>query len=235
MRNHTFCACLAVCLGLLQGSAYGQAGAPAAKPPVTGAASSTAPTAARDVLLRRIQMSVVDFGRNVALLKIPAALLAGAGADAHRADTTRTLRVRQGDVVVLGGAPFKIEFTPNDTLKLLANDSSGMSYTVPLLTLQAESGVPTLDPAVGEWAVTAGASLRETLGAWGAKANWSLVWLTGEQSDYQLMAAHVFHTDFKSAVRGLFDSLPGTVRLRAELRPDNSPPLVFVTRDEGVR
>lgn len=86
-----------------------------------------------------------------------------------------------------------------------------------------------------EWVVKAQSHLRETLREWATEAGWDVWWALPEQDDFRAEAGDTYKGDFKSAVRGLFDSLPAQIRIRAELRPDNVPPLLFVTRDEGVR
>ena len=87
----------------------------------------------------------------------------------------------------------------------------------------------------GAWVVKSGDFLKDTLAEWVTKAGWSLVWSLGEREDFRVNTGDVYESDFKTAVHSLFDSLPPTVRIRAELRPDNDPPLLYVTRDEGGR
>ncbi|MCX7173825.1 MAG: TcpQ domain-containing protein [Proteobacteria bacterium] len=87
----------------------------------------------------------------------------------------------------------------------------------------------------GAWVVMPGASLKETLHGWTAQAGWVLVWELGERDDFTTGAGDTYAVDFKAAVRALFDALPARIRIRAVLHPDNEPPLLYVTRDEGGR
>lgn len=88
------------------------------------------------------------------------------------------------------------------------------------------------------WAIHGGDSLRATLEAWAARAGWAVSWTyKGEfgKDDFRAGAAGIYSGDFKKAVRDLFESLPQAVKIRVELVSDNNPPLVYVTREEGVR
>ena len=83
--------------------------------------------------------------------------------------------------------------------------------------------------------VKPGSFLRETLQEWSARAGWSFYWGLGDDVDFRLEVGANYPSDFKAAVYKLFSSLPESIRIRAELRVDNSPPLLYVTRDEGGR
>jgi len=82
--------------------------------------------------------------------------------------------------------------------------------------------------------VKPGSFLKEVLLEWSARAGWYLYWGLGDDVDFRLEAGATFPSDFKAAIHKLFGSLPESIRIRAELRADNSPPLLYVTRnDEG--
>lgn len=85
------------------------------------------------------------------------------------------------------------------------------------------------------WIVKPGSLLRDTLREWSKKSGWSLVWGLSDQNDFRLETGNSYEGDFKAAIFGLINSLPATVRIRAELRTDNVPPLLYVTNEEGVR
>jgi len=102
--------------------------------------------------------------------------------------------------------------------------------------------VPPLKPEVPPpppeivWSVVPGSYLRDTLQEWATKAGWSLVWGLSEKEDFRLETGSSYAGDFKNGVRDLINALPARVRIHAELRPDNTPPLLHVTRnDEGSR
>ena len=85
------------------------------------------------------------------------------------------------------------------------------------------------------WAVKRSSYLHETMRQWSTRAGWTLVWGIGENEDLRMEAANEFRGDFKTVVTDLFNSFPPTVRINAELRPDNKPPLIFINRDDGAR
>lgn len=119
------------------------------------------------------------------------------------------------------------------------------------LSAAAQQGVKTVDapyvpasnakavvdvvPIESAWTVKPGSLLRESLQEWTTKAGWSLVWGLSEQDDFRLNSGNSYDGDFKTAVVGLINSLPATVRIRVELRTDNVPPLLYVTTEEGIR
>lgn len=84
------------------------------------------------------------------------------------------------------------------------------------------------------WLVTQGALLRETLHEWSLKSGWSLIWGLSDQDDYRLETGNSYQGNFKEAINGLINSLPLTVHIHAELRSDNTPPLLYITREEGA-
>lgn len=86
-----------------------------------------------------------------------------------------------------------------------------------------------------DWNIKAGDTIRTSVQEWAQRAGWHLVWQLEDREDFKFLAGNRFAGDFKAAVYGLFNSLPLDVKVRAELRPDNTPPMVVITRDEGVR
>lgn len=85
------------------------------------------------------------------------------------------------------------------------------------------------------WVVKPGALLQDTLTEWTSQAGWAFVWGLPEKEAVRLQAGNTWHGDFKAAIYELIDSLPPTIRIRVVLAPENIPPLLHVTRDEGVR
>jgi len=85
------------------------------------------------------------------------------------------------------------------------------------------------------WTVRPASYLQDTLREWAKKAGWSVVWGLGEHEDFRFETGNSFEGDFKTAVTTLFDSMPNKIRIHAELRPDNTPPLIFVNREDGSR
>jgi hypothetical protein len=101
-----------------------------------------------------------------------------------------------------------------------------------------EAPLPALGEKMGDsqsFDVKPGSFLRETLHEWATRAGWSFFWGLGDDVDFRLEVGNSYPGDFKSAIYGFFGSLPANLRIRAELRLENSPPLLYVTRDEGVR
>lgn len=112
--------------------------------------------------------------------------------------------------------------------------SSSTSAAKPPGVVVATAAVQVPAP-VATWDAKSGASIRSSLKEWSDRAGWQLVWALDEREDYRLMAGNNFSGDFKMAVTGLFNSLPLDIKVRAELRPDNTPPMIYITRDEGIR
>lgn len=85
------------------------------------------------------------------------------------------------------------------------------------------------------WTIKRESYLHETLREWSARAGWTLVWGLGENEDLRMDAGNDFRGDFKTVIKELFNSFPAGVRINAELRPDNSPPLIFINHQDGAR
>ena len=90
-----------------------------------------------------------------------------------------------------------------------------------------------MSPLVPTWIVKKNGLLSETLQGWSHRAGWSLVWSMPNGQDFRLNTGNSYSGDFTSAVKGLINSLPSSVHIQVQLRPDNTPPLVYVTNDEG--
>jgi len=124
----------------------------------------------------------------------------------------------------------KAEGTPARMVRYAAGTFLG---TTPIYLTQPTGSTPAANVQAKGWEAKAGVKLRETLGKWTTDAGWALVW--DYDGDLEMRAGSTFHGDFKAAVAGLFDALPQNIRIRAELRPDNAPPLLYVTRDPAGR
>lgn len=88
------------------------------------------------------------------------------------------------------------------------------------------------------WSFKAGDSLRKTLAGWTQRAGWSFIWSLPDSEDLTLRVGNTYTTDFKSAVRSLFNSIPSspeTDQIRVQFRNRNDPPLLFITNDQGAR
>jgi len=86
-----------------------------------------------------------------------------------------------------------------------------------------------------QWVLTPGSSLRDTVGKWAKQAGWTVVWnVRDEQSqedrDFTLHGGLKAEGDFTTAITKLFEALPNSADVRAELRADNEPPMLYVTR-----
>lgn len=90
-------------------------------------------------------------------------------------------------------------------------------------------------PASMSWLLKRGSFLREALQEWADQAGWALVWHMPDKEDFRFDSDNRFSGDFKDAVIGLFDALPASIQIFAELRPDNVPPMLYITREQGVR
>ncbi len=114
-------------------------------------------------------------------------------------------------------------------------DAAAQSDVLTFVIDTPEPPAPLPPPEVA-WTVVSGSYLRDTLQEWSAKAGWSFVWGLSSAEDFRLEAANVYIGDFKDGVRDLINALPARVRIHAELRPDNTPPLLHITRnDEGQK
>lgn len=104
------------------------------------------------------------------------------------------------------------------------------------VTLRKPGGVQeTPKNTVGQtpWIVKDGDSVKGVLREWGERAGWDVVW--DYEGDLHAKAGLSMQGDFKYAVRELFAAFPISIKIRAELRQDNTPPLLYITRDEGAR
>jgi len=141
----------------------------------------------REALMTSIQVSVIEFGRLMALLKVPAALLGGAAAgDAMRSATTRDLLVAQDDSIQLGGLRLRVELLPPDTVRLHSLDDGGKTYAFALTAstadesptegrsagAQAAEGRPPVRPAM----IKRGEPIHVALQALAQADGWTLLW-----------------------------------------------------------
>jgi hypothetical protein len=126
---------------------------------------------------------------------------------------------------------------PNCVIRVSYRGAIPMAASLPSPALRSPSAESASASSSGGPAleVKPGSYLRETLLEWSARAGWSLYWGLGDDVDFRLEVGATYPSDFKAAVYKLFSSLPESIRIRAELRVDNSPPLLYVTRDEGGR
>jgi hypothetical protein len=102
-------------------------------------------------------------------------------------------------------------------------------------TVRTSAVVPIPVVPLEVWPIKKSSYLHETLRQWTARAGWTLVWGLGEHEDLRMEAGNDFRGDFKTVITDLFNSFPASVRINAELRPDNTPPLIFINRDDGAR
>jgi len=89
-------------------------------------------------------------------------------------------------------------------------------------------------PPLAQWQVRSGSYLHDTLAEWTTKAGWGFEWAMPPDQDFRMGASDTYEGDFKTVIKTLIDALPQGVRIRAELRPDNSPPLLYVSAEEGA-
>ncbi len=127
----------------------------------------------------------------------------------------------------------RVEAAPGAPAPMIHYAAGAFIGTKPIYLTQQAGSSTGAGAKEGGWEAKAGVNLRETLGKWTADAGWALVW--DYEGDLKMRAGSIFHGDFKAAVAGLFDALPQYIRIRAELRPDNAPPLLYVTRDAAGR
>lgn len=106
---------------------------------------------------------------------------------------------------------------------IVMDESSDVRLAAPMVRIQP------VKPALPAWEVRSGAHLRATLDEWAMRSGWSFVWGLPADADFRFGAGNTYVGEFKSAVTDLINSLPPTVRIRVELRPDNMPPLLYVT------
>ena len=101
---------------------------------------------------------------------------------------------------------------------------------------------PRVEPAIAEvkiataaaplrketWRVPPTASLRQVLLDWASRAGWIVTW--DASVDYETVVGNEFSGGFEEAVTELFNAFPAVIKLRAELRTANVPPLLIVTQ-----
>lgn len=149
----------------------------------------------------------------------------------------RDLTVRSGRTFALLGVPV----TPNVVGSTVEFSTASSSTPVSIARLGqqgAELAAQAISPPESDdkvWVIASGGSIRAAVTEWSQRAGWQFVWGLEEREDYQFNAGNRFTGDFRTAIYGLFNSLPLDVKVRAELRPDNTPPMVLITRDEGIR
>ena len=85
------------------------------------------------------------------------------------------------------------------------------------------------------WVVKPGARLRAVIEEFAARAGWAVeINYKDEQTleDKDLVLGGGLHSegDFKKAIRDVFDALPASAKIDAELWPENTPPTVFIFR-----
>ena len=127
----------------------------------------------------------------------------------------------------------QVEAVPGAPAPMVHYTAGAFLGTKPIYLTQQAGSSAASGAKEGGWEARAGVNLRETLGKWTADAGWALVW--DYEGDLEMRAGSTFQGDFKAAVAGLFNALPQSIRIRAELRPDNAPPLLYVTRDAAGR
>ncbi|WP_137922300.1 TcpQ domain-containing protein [Hydrogenophaga sp. 2FB] len=149
----------------------------------------------------------------------------------------RDLTVKSGRTFAILGVPVvptvlgsSVEFfTPHSSTPVSVSRLGEQGAEV----LAAEAFIPESADVV--WQIQSGSSIRAAITDWSQRAGWQFVWDLDDREDFQFLAGNRFTGDFRAAVYGLFNSLPLDVKVRAELRPDNTPPMVLITRDEGIR
>lgn len=149
----------------------------------------------------------------------------------------RDLTVRNGRTFAVLGVPV----TPHVTTASV-EFSTSTSATPLSISRLGEAGAEVIDPKLTApesadlvWQVASGSSIRNAVTEWSQRAGWAFVWGLDEKEDFLFQTGNKFTGDFRTAIYGLFNSLPTDVKVRAELRPDNTPPMVLITRDEGIR
>lgn len=90
------------------------------------------------------------------------------------------------------------------------------------------------------WEIRANSSLQKTLEAWCKQAGCQLLWnfrdeQTNEVKDLVVGGGMRTTGGIADALRELFKSLDEDARIKAEYRPDNYPPLLYVTRNGVVK
>lgn len=147
----------------------------------------------------------------------------------------RELTVRTGRTFAVLGVPVTpavngntVEFTTavsNTPISVARLGETGAEVVEEVITTAPEQ----------EWVIQSGQTIRNSVQSWADRAGWQLVWSLDEREDFEFLAGNRFTGDFRAAIYGLFNSLPLEVKVRAELRPDNFPPMVLISRDEGIR
>lgn len=136
----------------------------------------------------------------------------------------------------LQAAQTSLPVTP-PPLAPLAPATAATTAVAPLIAPPAPvvALVAVATPPAAVWSVKSGDLLSDTLREWSKKAGWAYFWDVPEKSDFRLGASNQYLGEFKVGVTDLFKSLPTSVRVRVELRADNTPPLLYVTQEEGSR
>lgn len=106
----------------------------------------------------------------------------------------------------------------------------------------AQETAPTeqVEEDVQVWTVPPKASMRDVVTAFASRAGWIAVIdykdeQTGDPSDLILDGGLEVKGDFRKAIKQTFNSLPTSTKVMVELRPDNYPPTVFISREGSPR
>lgn len=112
-------------------------------------------------------------------------------------------------------------------------DPDAPKYVAPAST-QVAAKAAAIEGDAKSWSFKPGVTIEQALGDWAKRAGWKMVWsvkdpTTLTNKEYTLKAGDSYVGTFEAAVSAFFDSLPDSVPIKAELRIDNDPKVLYVT------
>lgn len=199
------------------------------------------------------QFDVYNDGRNTYVEAIPGLVVRGATADGQRfivngVPSQFAAQLNGSPIMIVRGmapVPAAPKIAPVDSGALLSRieeiSSSikrleGVRSGTDLLAVNSvETTAAPTTPPEEEWVVPPDSSLRDLIAEFAGRAGWTVDInfndvQTGEKKDIQLRGGQRIKGTFNTAMREMFSAIPESANVRAELRPDNEPPTIFIYR-----
>lgn len=108
----------------------------------------------------------------------------------------------------------------------------------PLLIEVLAAKTPASLPIQPVWIKKPSDSLRTVINDWSVRSGWQVEWNvkdeeTQEDKDFRLGGGLRYEGSYKEAIVKLFDSLPASIKVRAEFVSENVPPMLYVIKGEA--
>lgn len=85
-----------------------------------------------------------------------------------------------------------------------------------------------------EWVIKRGHFLCDTLKSWSIAAGWNTVCSLGD-TDYEFGVGETYTGEFQEAVKKMINSLPQEIKVKVHIYAENTPPLLHLLEDGGVK